>query len=43
VSSGADETGSAARAVVAAAEAVGEQSARLRGEIDRFLAGIRAA
>jgi methyl-accepting chemotaxis protein len=43
VSDGAAETGTAAGQVVAAAGILGERTARLRGEIDSFLAGIRAA
>jgi methyl-accepting chemotaxis protein len=43
ISDGAVETGTAAGTVVTAAGAVDQQTAHLRAEIDRFLAGIRAA
>jgi methyl-accepting chemotaxis protein len=43
VTAGADATGSAAQGVNAAAEALGRQAEQLRGQVDDFLAKIRAA
>jgi methyl-accepting chemotaxis protein len=43
VAEGATATGSTAQAVKSAAESLAEQTARLRGEVDDFLAKIRAA
>ncbi|EJW11014.1 methyl-accepting chemotaxis sensory transducer [Rhodovulum sp. PH10] len=43
VSQGAGETGSASAQVLASAHALSEESSRLRVEVDRFLAGVRAA
>ncbi|WP_207477268.1 methyl-accepting chemotaxis protein [Arenibaculum pallidiluteum] len=43
VSHGATETGSAATQVLSAAGELARQSDMLKGEVDRFLAGIRAA
>ncbi|MBF0354251.1 MAG: HAMP domain-containing protein [Alphaproteobacteria bacterium] len=43
VTQGAQKTGASANHVLTAAEALSKQSAHLRQEVDRFLAGIRAA
>jgi methyl-accepting chemotaxis protein len=43
VLSGAQETGSAATEVVTASDELGSQASRLKQEVDRFLATIRAA
>ncbi|MBF0166595.1 MAG: HAMP domain-containing protein [Alphaproteobacteria bacterium] len=43
VTQGAQKTGTSANHVLKAAEALSKQSAHLRQEVDRFLAGIRAA
>ena len=43
VTSGANATGSAAQNVKSAAEALGERTEQLRGQVDDFLAKIRAA
>src|SRR5262249_5300936 len=43
VRSGAAQTGSGAADVLAAAKSLGEQSGRLRSEVDKFLATVRAA
>ena len=39
----ADATGEASKGVKSAAEALGKQSERLRGQVDDFLAKIRSA
>jgi methyl-accepting chemotaxis protein len=43
VTTGADATGAAAQNVKSAAEALGIRTERLRGQVDEFLATIRAA
>jgi hypothetical protein len=43
VTADANATGEAARSVKSAAEALGKQSERLRGQVDDFLAKIRSA
>jgi methyl-accepting chemotaxis protein len=43
VNRGATETGSASGAVLSSAKALSSESTRLRAELDRFMANIRAA